>query len=97
MDIGSSERLTMQNFQIPDTAETRIYTKVALSNPLLRQNRFTASRPDAVRVAPISAKTRTIKQQTSSEGGWVLRSGRGQLRETGSTSAIRRSTFPKQH
>jgi len=40
MDIGSSERLasTMQNLQIPDTAETRItYTKVALSTPLLRQ------------------------------------------------------------
>ena len=93
MDIGSSKRLAMQNLQI--TAETRIYTKVALSNPLLRQNRFTASRPDIVLVAPISAKT--IKQQTSNGGEWVLRSGRGQLRETGSTSAIRRSTFPKQH
>jgi hypothetical protein len=51
-------------------------------------------------VAPISAKTK--KQQTSNEGGWVLRSGRGQLRETGATStaqlaATNRSTFSRQH
>jgi len=42
------------------------------------------------------------KQRTSIiEGGWVLRSGRGQLREDRSTSAappaISRSTFPRQH
>jgi len=38
MDIGSSERLAMQNLQIHDTAETRIIPKcVALSIPLLRQ------------------------------------------------------------
>jgi len=36
-------------------------------------------------VGPISARTK--KQQTSIAGGWVLRSGRGQLRENGSTSA----------
>ena len=72
---------------------------MALSTPLLRQNRFTSSRPDAVLVVPISARTK--KQQTSSEGGWVLRSGREKLRENGSTSAappaISRSTFPRQH
>ena len=61
------------------------------------KNRFTSSRPGAVLVAPIPARTK--KQQTSNEGGWVLRSGRGQLRETKSTSAatpaaISRSTFP---
>ena len=55
---------------------------------------------DAVLVAPISVKTK--KQQTSNEGGWVLRSGRGQLRETGATStaqlaATNRSTFSRQH
>jgi len=37
-----------------------------------------------VLVTPTAAKTQT--QQTN-VGGWVLRSGRGQLRETGSTSA----------
>jgi len=30
-----------------------------LSTPLLRQIRFTSSRPDAVLVAPISAKTKS--------------------------------------
>jgi len=55
LHISSSERLAMD------------YTKVALSTPLLRQNRFTSSRPDAVLVAPISAKTG--KQQASNEGG----------------------------
>ena len=42
------------------------------------------------------------KQPASNEGGWVLRSGRGQLRETGSTSTAPpavtiRSTFSRQH
>ena len=66
------------------------------------KNRFTSGRPDAVLVALISAKTR--KQQSSNEGGWVLRSGslRGQLREARSTSrappaATNRSTFSRQH
>ena len=57
------------------------------------------SRLDAVLVAPISAKTK--KQHTINVGGWVLRSGRRQSRETGSTSAASpatsRSTFPRQH
>jgi len=51
-----------------------------------------------VLVTPIAAKTQ--KQQTN-VGGWVPRSGRGQLRETGSTSAAppatSRATNPKQH
>ena len=55
---------------------------MALSTPFSDKKRFTSSRPDAVLVAPISAKTQ--KQQTSNEGGWILRSGSGELRETGS-------------
>jgi hypothetical protein len=51
-----------------------------------------------VLVTPISAKTR--KQQNTA-GGWVLRSGRGQLRETGSTPAAppatSKATNPRQH
>ena len=54
--------------------------------------------PGIVLVTPTSAKTR--KQQTMA-GGWVLRSGRGQLRETGSTPAAPpatgRATNPRQH
>ena len=49
-------------------------------------------------ITPISAKTQ--KQQTTA-GGWVLRSGRGQLRETGSIPAalpaISTATSPRQH
>ena len=87
------------NLQNSNTAETRIMPKWLFPPRFLDKIRFTSSRLDAVLVAPISAKTK--KQQTSNEGGWVLRSGRGQLRETRSTSAappaISRSTFPRQH
>jgi len=46
--------------------------------------------PPAVRMLywlPPSISAKTKKQQTSNKGRWVLRSGRGQLRETRSTSA----------
>ena len=37
IDIGSNERMTMQNLQIPETAESRIVPRqVALPTPLLR-------------------------------------------------------------
>jgi len=108
--IGSSERLATQNLQIPNTAETSIIPKwLFIPTRFSDKNRFTSSRLDTVLAAPISEKTK--KQQSSNEGGWVLRSGRGrtharthartQLRETRSTSAappaISRSTFPRQH
>ena len=99
MDIGSSEQLAMQNLQIFDSAETRIMPKWFYPPRFSNKNRFTYSCLDAVLVAPVSAKTE--KQQTSNEGGWVPRSGWGQLRGTGSTSAAppatSRSIFPKQH
>ena len=63
MDVGSSERLAMQNLQIPDTGETRIVPKWLFPPRFSDKNRLTSSRPDAVLVAPISAKTK--KQQTS--------------------------------
>ena len=108
--IGSSERLATQNLQIPNTAETSIIPKwLFIPTRFSDKNRFTSSRLDTVLAAPISEKTK--KQQSSNEGGWVLRSGRGrtharthartQLRETRSTSAAppasSRSTFPRQH
>jgi len=54
-----------------------------------------------VLVAPIYPRKQK-KQQASNEGEWVLRSGRGQLSKTRSTSAAQpaatsRSTFPRQH
>ena len=89
-------RLAMKNLHIPNAAETRIITKWLFSPRFLDINRVTSSCPDAVLVAPTLAKPK--KQQTSYGGGWVLRSGRGQLRETRSTStappaATNRSTF----
>ena len=97
-DIGSNERMTMQNLQIPETAENKIVPKWLFPPRFPDKDRFTSSRPDIVLVTPIAAKKR--KQQTTA-GGWVLRSGKGQLRETGSTSAAppatSRATNPRQH
>ena len=100
MDIGSSKRLTMQSIQINKTVESWIIPKWLFPPRFSGKNKFTSSRPDAVLVTPISVKTK--KQQTSNEGGRVLRSGGGQLRETGSTStappaATNRTTFSRQH
>jgi hypothetical protein len=53
----------MQNLQIPDTAETRIISKWLFPSHFFDKNRFTASHPDAVLVAPISAETK--KQQAT--------------------------------
>jgi len=98
MDIGSNDWMNMQNLQIPETAESRIVLKWLFPPRFSDKDRFTSSRPDIVLVTPISAKTR--KQQTT-VGGWVLRSGRGQLRETGSTPAAppatSRATNRRQH
>jgi hypothetical protein len=97
-DIGSNERMTMQNLQIPETAESRIVPKWLFPPRFSDKDRFTSSRPDIVIITPTSAKTQ--KQQTIA-GGWVLRSGRGQLRETGSTPAAlpatNRATNPRQY
>ena len=74
MDIGSSERLAMQNFHIPDTAETRNIPQWLFPPRFSNKNRITFSRPDIVLAAPISAKTK--RQQTSNEGVRDLRIGR---------------------
>jgi hypothetical protein len=62
MDIGSSERLAMQNLQIPDTAETRIIPKWLfgiIQNPASQTKiSLTSSRPEAVLVAPTYRKTK---------------------------------------
>jgi len=88
----------MQNLQIPETAESRFVSKWLFPLHFPDKDRFTSSRPDFVLVTPIAAKTQ--KQQTN-VGGWVLRSGRGQVRETGSTSAAppatSTATNPRQH
>ena len=59
----------MQNLQIPNTADTRIIPKCLFPTRFSDKNRFT-SRPDAVLVAPISAKIK--QQQACNEGGGFL-------------------------
>ena len=59
MDIGNSERLAMQNRQIPNTAEARIIPKWLFPPRFSDKNRITSSGPDAVLVAPIFAKTKS--------------------------------------
>jgi len=97
-DIGSNEWMTMQNLQIPEAAESRTVPKRLFPSRFSDKDRCSSSRPEFVLVTPIAAKTQ--KQQTK-VGGWVLRSGRGQLRETGSISAAppasSRATNPRQH
>jgi hypothetical protein len=56
MDIGSSERLAMQNLQIPNRAKTRIIPTWLFPPRFSNKNRITFSRPDIVLAAPISAK-----------------------------------------
>ena len=90
--------MTMWSLQIPVTAKSRIVPKWLFPPRFSDKDRFTFSRPDFVLVTPSAVKTRKLQTNV---GGWVLRSGRGQLRETGSTSAAppatNRATNPKQH
>ena len=60
-DIGSNERMTMQNLQIPETAESKIVPKWLFSPRFSDKDRFTSSRPDIVLVTPTSAETRNNK------------------------------------
>jgi hypothetical protein len=52
IDIGSNERMTMQNLQIPETAESKIVPKWLFPPRFPNKDRFTSSRPDFVLVTP---------------------------------------------
>jgi hypothetical protein len=96
-DIGSNKRMAMQYLQIPETAESRSVPKWLFPPRFPDEDRFISSRPDFVLVTLIAAK----HTKKTNVGGWVLQSGREQLRETGSTSAAppatSRATNPRQH
>ena len=70
MDLGSNERLAMQNRQIPNTAEARIIPKWLFPPRFSDKNRITSSGPDAVLVAPIFAKTKS--NRLAMKGGGFL-------------------------
>jgi hypothetical protein len=52
MDIGSNERMTMRNLQIPETAESRIVFKWLFPPRFSVRDRITSSRPDFVLITP---------------------------------------------
>jgi len=95
-NIGSNGWMTMQYLQIPETAESRIVPKWLFPPRFPDKDRFTFSHF----CAGYYHRCKYTKQQTN-VGGWVLRSGRGQLRETGSISAAppatSTATNPRQH
>ena len=97
MDIGSSEWLTLQNLEVLETAESRIAPKWLFPPRCSNKNRFTVQMLYWLFPSLQEQKTNRLAMK----GGWVLKSGRGQLRGTRSTSAappaISRSTFPRQH
>jgi hypothetical protein len=66
IDIGSNERMTMQNLQILKTANNRIVPKWLFPSRFSDKDRFISNRPDFVLVTPITAKTQ--KQQTKVGG-----------------------------
>jgi len=95
MDIGSNERLTMQNLQIPDSAETRTITNWLFPPRFFLDIRL----PPAVWMLFWLLPPQKLKSKELIRRGWVLCSGRGQMGETGSTSAVppatSRSPFPR--
>jgi len=102
MDIGSNERMTMQNLQIPEAAESKIVPKW-LFPPA---SQIKTNLPPAAQIyivlitiycADYSNLCKNTKTTLLQVGGWVLRSGRGQQRETGSILAATPATNPRQH
>jgi hypothetical protein len=65
--------MTMQNLQIPETAESRIVPKWLFSPPFPDKDKLTSSRPNFVLVTPIAARTQ--KQQTNVGGFFGVAGG----------------------
>jgi hypothetical protein len=66
IDIGSKERMIMQNIQISETAENINVPKWLFPFHFPDKDRFISRRPDYVLDTPIAAKTQ--KQQTNVGG-----------------------------
>ena len=96
-EIGSNERVTMQISRFLKQLKGELFPNRS-SHPA---SQIKTDVPPAAQIcAGYSNLCKTRKQQTAA-GGWVLRSGRGQLRDTGSIPAAlpatSRATNPKQH
>ena len=59
-DIGNEKRMTMQNLQISETAESKIFPKWLFPPRFPDKDRYTSSHPDFVQVTPIAARTQKI-------------------------------------
>eukprot|EP00983_Pelagomonas_calceolata_P035391 1106925-Pelagomonas_calceolata.AAC.1 len=53
MDIGSADRLALQNLQIPEHSTNRTLPKFILPHRFPEKQRLTSSRPDAILVVPM--------------------------------------------
>ena len=71
MDIGSKDRLALQDLQIPEGSTNRIISKWLFPHHFPPRQRLTCSRPDAVQVAPIPTKR---KQVPAAHPRYALRS-----------------------
>ena len=69
MDIGNSERLAMQNRQIPNTAEARIIPKWLFPPRFSDKNRFTSGW--IVLDVPISTQEQKSNRLAMKEGGFL--------------------------
>eukprot|EP00983_Pelagomonas_calceolata_P025310 793958-Pelagomonas_calceolata.AAC.1 len=76
MDIGSADRLALQNLQIPEHSINRALPKFIFPRRYPDKQRLTSSRPDAILVVPMKRVPRTNSRYPLRSRG-----GRGRNRE----------------
>eukprot|EP00983_Pelagomonas_calceolata_P026639 835066-Pelagomonas_calceolata.AAC.1 len=59
MDIGSADRLALQNLQIPEHSTNSSLPKYIFPRRFPDKQRLTSSRPDAILVVPMKRVPRT--------------------------------------
>eukprot|EP00983_Pelagomonas_calceolata_P024700 777889-Pelagomonas_calceolata.AAC.1 len=59
MDIGSADRLTLQDLQIPEHSTNRTLPKYIFPRHFPDKQRLTSSHPDAILVVPMKRVPRT--------------------------------------
>eukprot|EP00983_Pelagomonas_calceolata_P003449 112568-Pelagomonas_calceolata.AAC.1 len=59
MDIGSADRLALQNLQIPENSTNRTLSKYIFPRRFPDKQRLTSSRPGAILVVPMKRVPRT--------------------------------------
>eukprot|EP00983_Pelagomonas_calceolata_P045196 1139614-Pelagomonas_calceolata.AAC.1 len=92
MDIGSADRLALQDLQIPEHSTKRSFPKYVFPHRFPDKDRLTYSRPDAILVVPIQKMPR-------SNSRYLLRStgGRGGNREDSAPATATPPTSQAHH